>query len=62
MTIILFNPKSRLGNNQKLLHKIETMIRNQGHAVVLKNVLTIGDTDGFLELIQVNGSVCDCRW
>jgi len=49
MTIILFNPKSRLGNNQKLLHKIETMIRNQGHAVVLKNVLTIGDTDGFLE-------------
>lgn len=49
MTIILYNPKSRLGNNQKLLHKIETMIRKQGHAVVLKNVLTIGDTDGFLE-------------
>ncbi len=49
MTIILYNPKSRLGNNQKLLHKIEMMIRNQGDAVVLKNVLTIRDNQGFLE-------------
>jgi diacylglycerol kinase (ATP) len=49
MTIILYNPKSRLGNNKKLLSKIENMIRKQGHAVVLKNVLTIGDADGFLE-------------
>ena len=49
MTIILYNPKSRLGNNQTLLHKIEHMVRKDGHAVVLKDVLTIGDPNGFLE-------------
>jgi len=48
MTIILYNPKSRLGNNQKLLNKIEKMVRKEGHAVVFKDVLTIGDAYLFL--------------
>ncbi len=49
MTIILYNPKSRLGNNQKLLNKIEKMARSDGQAVVFKDVLTIGNAYVFLE-------------
>lgn len=49
MTIILFNPKSRLGNNQKLLNTIETMMRKKSQAVVFKDVGTISDPIGFLE-------------
>jgi diacylglycerol kinase family enzyme len=49
MTIILFNPKSRLGNNQKLLNTIETMMRKKNQAVVFKDVNTIFNPIGFLE-------------
>ena len=53
MTIILYNPKSRLGNNQKLLNKIEKMVRKEGHAVVFKDVLTIGDASLFLDQFKI---------
>ena len=53
MTIILYNPKSRLGNNQKLLNKIEKMARSDGQAVVFKDVLTIGNAYVFLEQFKL---------
>jgi diacylglycerol kinase family enzyme len=47
MDILLYNPLSRNGKNEKFIDKIIQELRKQGNAVVSYNILAIDDVDAF---------------
>ncbi len=48
MDIVLYNPLSRNGKNEKFIEKIMKHLRKNGNAVVHYNVLAIDDVDAFI--------------
>jgi diacylglycerol kinase (ATP) len=48
MDILLYNPLSRNGKNERFIEKIKNELKKQGHAVVVYSLLTIDNPQAFI--------------
>lgn len=57
MDILLYNPLSRNGKNERFIEKIKHQLKKQGNAVVAYNILTIEDPHAFISSCEKDDRV-----